>query len=144
LIDAAIVDKVVSDYRMGGADFVSNNLVYSTPRGMDVRVFSTEALAEIDTVSQDPADREHVSLHFWEHPEKYHLRNVSTDLPPEVADLRLTVDTPEDFELVSRVFEALYPRKPAFSFGDILALFEQEPSLVEINRDIQQKPVRDS
>jgi spore coat polysaccharide biosynthesis protein SpsF len=142
LIDPALVDKVVSDYRIGGADFVSNNLVYSTPRGMDVRVFSAESLAEIDRISQDPTDREHVSLHYWEHPEKYRLRNVSTELPPEVADLRLTVDTPEDFELVRRVFEELYPRKSIFSLSDILTLFEHKPEIPALNKAIQQKAVR--
>jgi len=142
LIDPAIVDKVVSDYRIGGADFVSNNLVYSTPRGMDVRVFSTEKLEEIDSLTIDPADREHVSLYFWEHPEKYRLRNVSTDLPPELANLRLTVDTPEDFEVVQKVFEALYSREDIFTFADIVNLFNHNPDLALINQDIMQKPVR--
>jgi spore coat polysaccharide biosynthesis protein SpsF len=96
LHEPALIDKVVSDFRLGGADFVSNILPYSTPRGTDCRVFTTDALDEIDRTSDDPADHEHVSLHFWEHPEKYRLRNVTTELPPEVTELRLTVDTPED------------------------------------------------
>jgi spore coat polysaccharide biosynthesis protein SpsF len=142
LNDPAIVDKVVSDYKIGGADFVSNNLEYSTPIGTDVRVFSTESLAEIDRVTQDPTDREHVSLHYWEHPEKYRLRNVRTELPPGVTDLRLTVDTAEDFELVRLVFEDLYPKKKIFCLADILELFQRKPELAEINRDIQQKGAR--
>jgi len=105
-------------------------------------VFSTDSLAEIDRISQDPADREHVSLHYWEHPEKYILRNVKTDLPPGVTDLRLTVDTPEDFELVRQVFEELYPIRPIFSLADILELFQRRPDLPAINRNIQQKAVR--
>jgi spore coat polysaccharide biosynthesis protein SpsF len=142
LNDPAIVDKVVSDYRIGGADFVSNTLQYSTPIGTDVRVFSSESLAEINRISKDPADHEHVSLHYWEHPEKYRLRNVATGLPPEVADLRLTVDTPEDFELVRQVFEELYPVKRIFSLSDILELFRRRPDLPEINRAVRQKAVR--
>jgi spore coat polysaccharide biosynthesis protein SpsF len=142
LLDPAVVDKVVADFRMGGADFVSNNLVYTIPRGMDVRVFSTEKLAEIDRITKDPADREHVSLYFWEHPEKYRLRNVTTDLPPEVAKLRLTVDTAEDFELIRRIYEALYAESVIFSLADILTLLEGNPELAAINQDIKQKPVR--
>ena len=142
LHDPAIIDKVVADFRIGGADFVSNVRDYTTPRGTDVRVFTTDALDEINRISQDPADHEHVSLHFWEHPEKYKLRNVVTELPPEIAQLRLTVDTPEDFELVRRVYEELYPVKPDFSLGDILALFEQQPELARINQHVMQKAVR--
>jgi len=142
LNDPGIIDKVVSDYRIGGADFVSNTLEYTTPRGTDVRVFSTESLAEIDQLSQDPADREHVSLHYWEHPEKYRLRNVRTEFPPEVAELRLTVDTPEDFELIRQIFEILYPEKGIFSLNDVVELLQRRPDLAEINKNIRQKAVR--
>lgn len=142
LHDPAIIDKVVADFRIGGADFVSNVRDYTTPRGTDVRVFTTDALDEINRTSQDPADHEHVSLHFWEHPEKYQLRNVITELPAEVAQLRLTVDTPEDFELVRRVYEELYAVNPEFSLGDILALFERQPELARINQHVMQKAVR--
>jgi len=142
LHDPAIIDKVVADFRLGGADFVSNVLKYTTPRGTDVRVFTTDALDEINHSSSDPADHEHVSLHFWEHPEKYTLRNVQTNFPPEVADLRLTVDTLDDFELVRQVYEELYPDNPEFTLTDILSLFARRPELPLINQNIQQKEVR--
>lgn len=141
LHDPAIIDKVVADFRIGGADFVSNILDYTTPRGTDVRVFTADALDEINRTSNDQADHEHVSLHFWEHPEKYRLRNVRTDFPPEVAQLRLTVDTSEDFELVRRVYEALYPDNPEFTLADILELFARQPELPKINQAIMQKAV---
>lgn len=142
LHEPALIDKVVSDFRLGGADFVSNILPYSTPRGTDCRVFTTDALDEINRTSDDPADHEHVSLHFWEHPEKYRLRNVVTELPAEVTEYRLTVDTPEDFELVRRVYEALYPSNPAFTLSDVLELLRREPALAALNQEIRQKPVR--
>jgi spore coat polysaccharide biosynthesis protein SpsF len=142
LHDPAIVDKVVADFRIGGADFVSNVLEYTTPRGTDVRVFTTDALDEINRTSADPADHEHVSLHFWEHPEKYRLRTVRTDFPSWVAELRLTVDTPEDLELARAVYEDLYPTNPEFTLADILELFTRRPELMGLNRGILQKGVR--
>jgi spore coat polysaccharide biosynthesis protein SpsF len=143
LHDPAIIDMVVSDFRIGGADFVSNVLKYTTPRGTDVRVFTTRALDEINRTSTDPADHEHVSLHFWEHPEKYILRDVLFGLPARAAQLRLTVDTPEDFELVRQVYETLYPTKPDFTLTDVLELFVQQPELSMINQAIRQKDVRE-
>ena len=96
----------------GGCDFCSNTLTETFPRGTDVRVFSTAALAEVAATTNDPADREHVSLYFWTHPERYHLREVRSP-DPSLGDLRLTVDTPEDLALVRAVFERLYPQAPA-------------------------------
>lgn len=142
LHDPAILDKVVADYLLGGADFVSNIHPYTTPRGTDVRVFSTDALAEIERTSTDPADREHVSLHFWEHPEKYRLRNVSTELPSSAAALRLTVDTREDLDLVTVIYEELYPGNHRFALSDVLALLDRRPELVTLNASVRQKAVR--
>ena len=142
LIDPGLVDKVVGDFLVGGADFVSNILPHTTPRGTDVRVFRTADLAEINSKSGDPADHEHVSLHFWEHLERYQCRNVEMDLPEVVAELRLTVDTPEDLELVRAIYSGLYARKPGFNLVDVLDYLNANPRLLELNRHIEQKAVR--
>lgn len=142
LIDPALVDKVVADFLVGGADFVSNILPHTTPRGTDVRVFRAADLAEINRTSTDPADHEHVSLHFWEHLDKYICRNVEMDLPDVVAEIRLTVDTAEDLELVRAVYAGLYEKNPAFSLVDVLDFLNSNPHLLELNRNVDQKPVR--
>jgi spore coat polysaccharide biosynthesis protein SpsF len=142
LIEPALVDKVVADYRIGGADFVTNVMPYTTPRGTDVRVFSTAALARVDELTDDPADREHVSLYFMERPDEYQLRNVVTALPAHAADLRLTVDTPDDLELIRRIFEELYPVNAEFTLSDVLDLLGRRPELIDINRHVEQKKVR--
>ncbi|MDY6973315.1 MAG: glycosyltransferase family protein [Thermodesulfobacteriota bacterium] len=57
-------------------------------------------------------------------------------------ELRLTVDTPEDFELVSRIFENLYRPSEVFPLSSIVDLCRRRPDLVEINKHISQKPGR--
>jgi spore coat polysaccharide biosynthesis protein SpsF len=142
LIDPGLVDKLVGDFLVGGADFVSNILPHTTPRGTDVRVFRTSDLAEINRTSKDPADHEHVSLHFWEHLDRYTCRNVEMDLPDVVAEIRLTVDTEEDLALVTKIYEGLYEKNPAFSLVDVLDYLNAHPDLLELNRHVEQKAVR--
>jgi spore coat polysaccharide biosynthesis protein SpsF len=142
LIDPGIIDKVVGDFLMGGADFVSNILPHTTPRGMDVRVFRSRDLAEINETSTDPADHEHVSLHFWEHLDRYRCRNVESELPEAAATLRLTVDTAQDLELVRAIYAELYEAKPDFNLVDILQLMDRRPDLVALNFDVEQKEPR--
>lgn len=142
LIDPGIVDKVVGDFLMGGADFVSNIHPHTTPRGTDVRVFRAGDLAEINAKSTDPADHEHVSLHFWEHPERYVCRNVETDVRGEAASLRLTVDTEEDLEFVRWIYCELYSDNPDFTLADVLQLIEARPEMTALNQHIEQKVVR--
>src|SRR3954468_19392190 len=123
LIDPATVDLVISRFHDADVDYCANNLERTYPRGMDAQAFPTAVLAEVATLTDDPHDHEHVSLYIYEHPERYRLRSVVSDRP-ETGELRLTVDTAEDYELVRTVFEELYPRDPAFALPEILALLD--------------------
>ena len=141
LIDPGVIETVIARFNDGGVDYCSNTLERTYPRGMDVQAFPAAVLAEVATLTDDPADREHVSLYIYEHPERYRLRSVVFDRP-ETAEQRLTVDTPEDYALIKAIFEELYPRDPAFDLDAILALLDARPDLAALNREIRQKPVR--
>jgi spore coat polysaccharide biosynthesis protein SpsF len=138
LIDPALVDHVIARHREGGADYTANVLEKSYPLGFAVQVFPTQVLAEVAELTDDPADREHVSLYIYEHPERYRLRSVVSD-HPESAELRLTVDTAEDYELVKTVFEAL---PGDFGLPEILDLFARKPELKHVNQHIEQRRAR--
>jgi spore coat polysaccharide biosynthesis protein SpsF len=141
LIDPGVVDLIVERFRDGGVDYCSNTLERTYPRGMDVQAFPFAVLEEVDRLTDDPADREHVSLYIYEHPERYELRSVRSERP-ETGELRLTVDTPDDLALIRAVFDELYPKDPAFGLDDILALLDARPDLAELNRHVEQKRVR--
>jgi Spore coat polysaccharide biosynthesis protein F, CMP-KDO synthetase homolog len=81
-------------------------------------------------------------LHYWEHPEQYRLRNVTTGFPAEAAGLRLTVDTEDDLRFVRAVYDELYPRNPRFTLSDVIDLLSARPDIKSINADVVQKAVR--
>lgn len=54
-------------------------------------------------------------------------------------ELRLTVDTPEDFELVTRIFAALYEPDKVFPLSAIIDLCRRDPALPAINAGIVQQ-----
>ena len=55
-------------------------------------------------------------------------------------DLRLTVDTPEDFELIVSIFDELYKPDEIFSLKSIVGLCRKRPDLPALNKNIKQKP----
>lgn len=57
-------------------------------------------------------------------------------------DLRLTVDTPEDFELITRIFDQLYEEGAVFPLEDIVALMDSRPDLRAINAQVEQKAAK--
>lgn len=138
-IDPAVIDQVIAFYRdhPGQYDYVSNSLKQSFPYGMAVEVFPFNALEEAAHEARAEPEREHVSPFLYTRPERYHIGQVV--YPRDVSHHRWTVDTPEDFELIRRIIEALYPIKPEYEMQDVLALLDHHPDWVQINAHVQQK-----
>jgi spore coat polysaccharide biosynthesis protein SpsF len=142
LVDHGIVDRVVDAFLERRPDYAANIIPPTYPNGMDVQVYPRSVLEEVDGLTRDPADREHVTLYIYEHPERYRLLNLTA--PPEQhwPELRLTLDTREDYALISAVYDALFPERPDFTLDDVLALLRRDRALLDLNKDIVQKPLR--
>lgn len=139
LIDPGIVEACIAEYKRAGVDYVANVLERTYPVGMDTQVFATDILADVARRTDDVADHEHVSLYIYRHPEIYSLKNVEAPAALTRPDLALTLDTPEDYALITAVFEALYPADPTFTLADILALLDARPDLARINEHVRRK-----
>lgn len=140
LIDPGVVDQTVTAYLRERPDYACNRMPETYPNGLDTEVFATAVLAEVDRLTGHPDDREHVSLFIYEHPERYRLLNVAA--PPEHhwPDLRLTLDTPEDYQVIVTVYEALYPVNPVFGLTETLEWLRAHPQWLDVNRHVMQKP----
>lgn len=139
LIDPAIIDEVVQVYvaQCDRYDYVSNALKRTYPRGMDTEVLPTWALEQAYQEATEPPEREHVTPFIYNRPERYALGHVI--YPQDLSHHRWTVDTPEDFELIRRMLEALYPLSPNFNLQDCLRLIERHPDWSAINSHVEQK-----
>lgn len=139
ILDPQLVEQVVQTFLHNECDYAGNSRVRCYPRGMDVQVFSTEALARSAAATQDPADREHVSLHLFNHPGLF--RQVNVIAPPELTwpTLGLTLDAQEDYRLLKRIIEHFLPDKPDFSCGDVIAWLRERPEWVAINAQVQRR-----
>jgi spore coat polysaccharide biosynthesis protein SpsF len=143
LLDPTVVDEAIAIFLAGSFDYVSNVVERTYPRGLDTQVYPVKVLAQVDKLTQEPADRENVSLYIYEHPQRFRLGHLYASSKVRRPDLRLTVDTQPDLDLVRQIYEALYARNSAFSLYDVIQLLEQQLALVEINRQIRQKAVRE-
>lgn len=121
-------------------DYVSNTMERSFPLGLDAEVMTTALLKIIDkkTLALSPEERlvneENVIpyLHQNRHLFKTHSYTEKFDY----SGLRLTLDTPEDFELTRLLYEALYPDKPDFLMEDILNCLESHPDWMTVNANV--------
>lgn len=139
IIDPAVIDRVVACYvrNQGKYDYVSNTLERTYPRGMDTEVVSFRALKRAFEEAKDPASREHVTAYIYRHPDRFRLGNVSH--PADESRHRWTVDTGEDFLLIQKIIERLYPENPLFTMDDVLRVLRENPEWAEINAHVEQK-----
>jgi len=144
LIDPKIVDTVISEHLESKADYTSNCTIKRTfPRGLDTEVFTFNALERAFKEAKEPPQREHVTPYIWENSEKFKLHSVEALPALRRPDLRLTVDTKEDLELVREIYSRLYKPGEIFSAGEVVSLLDEHPELVEINSDVRQKETRE-
>lgn len=139
VIDPRVVEQVIDFYlsRQGSVDYVSNTLVRTFPRGMDTEVFSRQVLEQAYRSATKASEREHVTLYIYSHSELYRIGNYP--YYQDASHHRWTVDTIEDFELIKRIIEHLYPADPLFSLEDILELLKRYPEWMLINQQVKQK-----
>jgi spore coat polysaccharide biosynthesis protein SpsF len=136
LIDPGIIDDVVRALGTGdgSADYASNVVSRTFPRGLDVEAFTRSALERAAAEAQAPREREHVTVYMLEHPDRFTLRSIGA--PVDASRYRWTVDETADLELVRQI----YRRVPADApWSEILHAIESEPALASINADVQQK-----
>jgi spore coat polysaccharide biosynthesis protein SpsF len=138
LIDPDVIDDTVHAFQAGNYDYASNTLEPRTyPRGLDVEVITTSALERAWRDDTDPAWREHATPYLYRHPELFRLLRVPA--PVDESRHRWTIDTPEDYDLISRIYEAF--GRDDFGWREALAVVEAHPGWIDINREIAQKDV---
>lgn len=150
LMDPEVVDHVTGFFAKHYPEFdYVTNIGYvgdekrEIPVGMDVRVFTYKDLKEISETTNDPEDREHVSLYFFRTgKDKYKLKNLpAPDKWKRSFPVRLALDTEEDLKFIRSVYEALEGIEN-FGLADILNFADKNPELLQINSSVKQKTVK--
>lgn len=135
LIDPEIIDSVIDLFLAENYDYVSNATQPTFPDGLDAEIFRFSILEEAWKEATLPSQREHVTPFFHRQPERFqigHYRHTE-----DLSRLRWTVDETEDFTLVTKIYEALYPANPEFRMQDVLSLLHQRPDLAAINQKFE-------
>lgn len=141
LIDPKIVSLVIQEYRRAGVDYVSNVLTRSYPIGMDTQVYAAAILADVARRADEPRYHEHPSLYIYKHPQNYSLANVTAPPTETRPKLRLTLDTPEDLNVIRAVFAALRPTRSDFPLSDMLAFLDRHPEIAAVNAAVKHRYV---
>ena len=133
LVDPVIVEEVLQFYLKNKYDFVSNAIIPTYPDGIDVEVFSFEALEKAAKKAKKSYDREHVTTYFISHPNQFKVFSYQNE--KDFSSLRWTVDRKEDLKFVRKIYSKMKP-KTVFFMNDILKILRNDPKILEINKGI--------
>ena len=137
LLDPRVTDRVIDELTTNGGttDYTSNVLRRTYPRGLDVEAMFLDTLLRVDRLGHSKAEREHVTITIRsEQPSLFLTRSVESDT--DDSDLRWTVDEEADFQLVSRLYEALGLDAQIEPYESIVDYVRQHADLASINAGI--------
>ena len=131
LIDPGVIDAVIALRRGRGTDYAGNTDPATFPDGLDVECFTRDALERAVAQARRPSEREHVTL--WMRDAASGCTRANLQAIADFSRLRLTVDYPDDLEVV-RALLRLLPADGRFDLFDILRALSANPALADPDR----------
>ena len=133
LVSFDLVDKVISEFLVKDVDYASNINPPTFPDGLDIEVFSVNALKKASINATNPFDREHVTPYI-----KRHAKNRSVNImnKNDLSKLRWTVDEESDLSVIRNIFNYFNPNI-FFSWKDVYSLYNKAPELFHENSSIE-------
>ena len=133
LIDASLVDNAIDKFFQKGCEYLSNANPPTYPDGLDIEIFSFERLEEANNLSNDISEREHVTPFIKKNNavRKFNVKNSK-----DFSQLRWTIDEPEDFDVISNIFNHFHPRVD-FGWKEVLNLYKINPEIFVNNLHIK-------
>jgi len=138
IIDPDLVEQIVQTHLANNVAYVNNGRG-GLPSGMTAQVFTTDALALSASLTGEPLDREHVTLHIKRHPEIFPAIYLVPPRPLIRRDLVFTLDEKSDYELLKKIIEYFGDENPMFRCMDVIELLDARPEWISINKAVVRK-----
>jgi spore coat polysaccharide biosynthesis protein SpsF len=135
LKDVIVIDQVISILKSEDLDFSFNNFPPSFPEGMDCEVMTMECLKIAFENAVGDFEREHLTQYLYNNLGMFNHSNFSSDI--NYSNLRWTIDTKEDLEMVKCIYSHLYKNNPKFGWLDVIDLLKEFPEISNINNFVK-------
>jgi len=141
LIDPELLDQVIY-YYMSHRDQYDYITLGATnfPRGLDVEVFSAQALEKAFSYGHDAHHREHVTPYIYREESEFNCGVFPSD--NQLGHHRWCVDEAADFDLIMKILTA-FEGRDNFSWQECRAFLDKNPDLALINSAIKQKDLKE-
>ena len=145
-MDFEVINTMVNifkdELKKGNAvDYVSNTMYRSFPIGLDAEVMTLDLLNKIKqhikNLSKKERELNESNVIPFLHQNRALFNTLSYREERDYSHLRWTLDTSEDFVLITKIYNALYPLNSNFRMPEIIELLEKNPDWIKINADVK-------
>ncbi|MFB3917618.1 MAG: cytidylyltransferase domain-containing protein [Terriglobales bacterium] len=142
LVDPKLIERLLQMYMSGSYDYVAIAAGAGArsvpgghfPDGLDCECFSFGVLERAWREAHDPRDREHVTPYAWRQKNIFRCGMLTSEC--DYGHLRLTVDYPQDLQVITAIYSELYNPARPFSFEDVIAFLAEHPEIVKQNQPL--------
>jgi len=138
LIDSDIIDKAIKLIYSTKSDYTSNITKRTFPDGLDVEVFTFDALLEASRMSLDTFSREHVTTYMHglrkkkKHSKTFKIASLENSL--DFSNLRWTLDEQKDLDFLNTIFENIENNTP---WMEIISFLANKPEIQLLNKGVK-------
>lgn len=130
--DPELLDLALSEI-MPDTDYMGM-LSQTFADGLDIQIIKYSALEKSWHEAKHSFEREHVTQYAIRHPELFKLQDFVSPVG-DFGNQRWTVDEPEDYDVVNRIYHHFVEElgMEFFGYRDILKYMDEHPEIKEIN-----------
>ena len=133
LLDWEIIGAEIDVYKTGQYDVVKSG--ETVPLGLGAEMFSFDLLRDAYENATEHYQHEHVTPYIYENTQNVYHYNLKQDY----GRYRFTLDTQEDWELVSKIYGELLQKNEEFVLQDVIEAMNSHQDWFSINENVHQK-----
>ena len=137
-LDFAGIQTLITEFGKSDADYFSFQLAGNKPSILTHFGFWTEAvrldaLEKAQKLTSEKLYHEHVTNYIYANPTLFNVQFIPADqLVYSRTDIRMTLDTPEDFEIQQQLYAAISAENPNFGIPEIVSWLDRHPGILEL------------
>jgi spore coat polysaccharide biosynthesis protein SpsF len=140
-LDLAGMKTLIDTFAKSDADYLSFQLAGNKPSILTHFGFWTEAvrldaLEKAQQLTNEKLYHEHVTNFIYGNPQLFDVQFIQADsLVFSRTDIRMTLDTAEDFQVQQQIFATISKENPNFGIPEIVSWLDQHPEILEVMKN---------
>ncbi|GAC41334.1 cytidylyltransferase domain-containing protein [Paenibacillus popilliae] len=137
-VDYNMASHIVDEMQRSAYDIIK--VEGQLPRGLVAELFSFRTLDYMNKHGVEARHREHVTYYAYEHPDQFHTGYFFADKNLQHPQLRMTLDTAEDYKLCQWIAQH-FTSDLVTPSSEVISYLLEHPEIAAINAHVEQKRV---